>query len=565
MHKPVSADVAIDVEAVMARETVGRAGLTRYQLYTVALCALASFISQLITSEYVFTTARIPTRCFIPECEGAEPTEFSPSWIKNALPGTDSGFDNCRRFANKTKNNNSTNYVCPATLFDQNTIVDCEEYVYENTNTAVYTLGLACNEWQRSWLGSARTFGAFLSIGIAGVLSDRWGRRAALVVSCVNTAVIGSLRVFATTYVGFILSVFAESLLGAGAILSCCYVLAVESVPVKYRIYTGITINSFSSVGQLALALYAWMFPNWKHLTLLLYVPQLLTLAFILMPESIRWYISKGKFAEAEAELKKMAKFNGTELSEKTLLELKQAAACGQTATAEKRDYKEPSIILEVFRYKAILFRVVTTPIWWITAIFIYYGLSVNSVGISGNKYINFAIVAFVDLPGFWTSVLLLDRVGRKTVLIAGFWICSICQFAYIFIPKGYYVASLIVYLIGKYTIAMVGTSFYVYTSELYPTPSRQRLFGFTAMMSRIGLIVAPLTPALGTMVWEPLPYVLFGGLALLSGFLIMPLPETRGCRLPDTMQEAADLGKPPRQHKTTGRDNPVCEMEERR
>lgn len=56
---------------------------------------------------------------------------------------------------------------------------------------------------------------------------------------------------------------------------------------------------------------------------------------------------------------------------------------------------------------------------------------------------------------------------------------------------------SLAVYLIGKYCIAIVMTSVYVYTAELYPTKYRHSLFAFSSMVGRLGSITAPLTPAL--------------------------------------------------------------------
>lgn len=58
------------------------------------------------------------------------------------------------------------------------------------------------------------------------------------------------------------------------------------------------------------------------------------------------------------------------------------------------------------------------------------------------------------------------------------------------------YAVSLTVYLIAKCAIAMVVTSVYVYTSELYPTKHRHTLFAYSSMMGRIGSMLAPLTPA---------------------------------------------------------------------
>lgn len=59
------------------------------------------------------------------------------------------------------------------------------------------------------------------------------------------------------------------------------------------------------------------------------------------------------------------------------------------------------------------------------------------------------------------------------------------------------YALSLTVYLLGKYAIAVVMTSVYVYTAELFPTKYRHSLFAFASMVGRLGSITAPLTPAL--------------------------------------------------------------------
>lgn len=51
-------------------------------------------------------------------------------------------------------------------------------------------------------------------------------------------------------------------------------------------------------------------------------------------------------------------------------------------------------------------------------------------------------------------------------------------------------------YLIGKFSIAMVMTSVYLFTAELFPTKYRHTLLAFASMIGRLGSITAPLTPA---------------------------------------------------------------------
>lgn len=47
--------------------------------------------------------------------------------------------------------------------------------------------------------------------------------------------------------------------------------------------------------------------------------------------------------------------------------------------------------------------------------------------------------------------------------------------------------------------------------------------------------------------IWHPLPLVLFGGTAIISGILSLHFPETLNTVLPDTISEAENIGRPKR------------------
>ncbi|XP_030021072.2 organic cation transporter protein [Manduca sexta] len=530
----------VDLDTILVEE-IGQFG--RFQLRTLCLTMIAVVFSA-FHAEYVFTTARINTRCLIPECEDQSTAVYSPDWVLNAVPATTSGFDNCNRYSNRTTYVNTTD-SCPANLFDTNTVISCRQYVYENQLTVVYDYDLACDEWRRTLIGFVRTFGTLAALPITGYISDRWGRRFALALNAFNTSWVGLARYWAGTYLGFTISQFVEAMLGGG-VFSCTFILVQELVGPKYRTIAGAILTTGFAVGQVFMGFIAWGVPAWRPLTLVLYIPQLITIIYFwLVPESVRWLMSKGRYAESEAILKNVARINGKVLSDKSLEALRHTAEEEKKRQEAEKEIKknEPWLIVLVFRHKRILLRCMVSPVWWVTTTLVYYGLTINAVNMSGNQYINYVAVAAAEIPGFWLAVLLIGRIGRKPVLIGGYWMCAACQIGYIFMPDGMYAVSLTVYVIGKIAIATVVTSIYMYTTEIYPTRYRHNLFAFSSMIGRIGSIVAPLTPAIGASTIEELPFILFAGFALVSGALVFLTPETMGTKLPDTMEEASAIG----------------------
>ncbi|KOB58080.1 Organic cation transporter, partial [Operophtera brumata] len=458
----------INLDTILIEE-IGQFG--KFQLRTLMLALLVVVFAGWASTEYLFTTARINTRCHIPECD-TEDAEYSPDWILNAVPSSGSSLDNCQRYGNSSI---SAQGACPAELFDTSVLLPCQEHVYENTNTVVYDFELACDEWRRTLIGSVRTIGTLINLPITGYISDRWGRRTVLVVTTLNSALIGVTRYWTNTYIGFLISEVVEATLGS----------VTEITGPKYRLAVGAAMGSFFSVSQISMGLIAWALPNWRKLTLTLYIPQFSIIAYFwIITESVRWYMSKGYYDESEALLEKIARTNGKQLSTKSIVALRQTAEDEKKRKEESVGKKEPWLIILVFRHKRVLLRCLVSPVWWMTTTFIYYGMSINSVNMVGNRYLNYIAVSAVEIPGYWTAVVLMGKLGRKPVLIGAFWVCAACQVAYIFLPS------------GKYCIAMEMTTLYMYTAELYPTRHRHSLFAFSSMMGRIGAIVAPLTPA---------------------------------------------------------------------
>ncbi|CAB3256573.1 unnamed protein product [Arctia plantaginis] len=370
----------LEFETVLYRE-VGQFG--KFQLITIALASFSSLICGFMATDYIFTIGRLPYRCVIPECDYPEP-EFLPQWIANAVPSTASGLDSCNRYVNVTDESTltpGTDEICPAILFNRNKTISCDSYVHERTNTAVYDFNLECQEWLRALPGTLNSAGGMVALILAGFVSDRLGRKISIVFFSLNVALVGVIRAFSVNLAMYAALQFLQTAIGGGA-FSAVYILASEIVGPEFRVKTSATISSTFAMGQVILGVIAFLIPAWRTLTLVLYVPVFLAVSYYWIGnESFRWLLSKNKQKEGRASLEYAARLNGKRISDESMNFL--LTAIPRQMEAQKH-LNEHSVLYRVIKSPVLLRRCCTTPFLWMTTTFIYYGLSINSVGLSG-------------------------------------------------------------------------------------------------------------------------------------------------------------------------------------
>ncbi|XP_050348549.1 organic cation transporter protein-like [Nymphalis io] len=533
----------LDLDDVLINE-LGQFGC--FQMRNILLVTIPIMMSAFM-SEYIFSAAAIPHRCRIPECNEQDKSQkYDPEWILNVLPQTSSGFSSCERYVLLNLNTKGSLESCPASLFNQTKTIDCDGYVYSKDNSVVYDFDLGCQDWLRALAGTLNSVGILLAMPITGYISDRFGRRFALVVNVFNLSLIGLIRAFSVNYTMYMALQIVQTTLGAGT-FSSAYIFAAELVGPKYRVVTSATLSSIFATGQVVLGAVAWLVQPWRYMIMALHIPGFLVISYYaILPESVRWLLSKRKYVEATKVLETVARLNKTQISDKSL------EALINNSKHSKPHLKEGnrSLTASIVRSPVLLRRVCTTPVWWITTVFVYYGLSIDSTSLSDTIYLNYILTCAIEIPGFFTAVLVLDRVGRRATLSSGFFFSAVCNIVFVFIPNDLSVLRLIIYLLGKFGISMVMTSLYLYTSELYPTEFRHSLLAFSSMIGRIGSITAPLTPVLMEY-WHGIPSLMFGGMGILSGILVLTQPETLGTKMPDTLAEAEALGRTDRSQRT--------------
>jgi MFS transporter, PHS family, inorganic phosphate transporter len=200
---------------------------------------------------------------------------------------------------------------------------------------------------------------------------------------------------------------------------------------------------------------------------------------------------------------------------------------------------------LELLRNRRMLVWLIGTAGTWALLDFCYYGNTISQPEIIKladpaaselrTILLQLAIVAVFAIPGYIVAILLLDRIGRKTIQILGFAIMALMFLLIGLIPA---VTTTLAPFLILYGISYFFTEFgpnmttFIYPAELFPTEVRTTGHGISAGAGKLGAFAgAFLFPVLldssiglrGAMVIAGV--VAAVGLAL----TILTLPETRG------------------------------------
>lgn len=295
----------------------------------------------------------------------------------------------------------------------------------------------------------------------------------------------------------FAIMEFTTALVSGGAYMTI-FIMSIEMSGPSKRVFGGALISAFYSSSQVVTGIAAMYFHNFRTLLQVLIAPTFMLLIYVwVIPESMRWLLSKGKTEEAKKIIVKAAKINKVTLSDSTLeslLEPKTNNLNSKNDMAQVKECNANNPFLVAMKSKLLICRLINCLICWFTNSFIYYGLIINSSALPGNKYINYILVNLVEIPAVIVAYHAMDRFGRKFTLITCMIISGIACVSSEVVPTDADSMKLILFILGKVGVTISFTVLYVFTSELFPTYLRHSFMNACSTFGSIGSMIAPQT-----------------------------------------------------------------------
>ncbi|XP_033166391.1 organic cation transporter protein [Drosophila mauritiana] len=424
----------------------------------------------------------------------------------------------------------------------------CSSYVYDRSkylNSAVTEWDMVCS---RSLLSATSDslfmLGVLLGSFIFGQMSDKLGRKPTFFASLVLQLIFGVLAGVAPEYFSYTISRLIVGATTSGVFL-VAYVIALEMVGSSYRLFAGVAMQMFFSVGFMLTAGFAYFIHDWRWLQIALTLPGLLFLCYYwIIPESARWLLMKGRKDEAFVIIGKAAKENKVEVPNEIYEQL-----VDEVAEKKKQDEMAASqpaaTVFDLLRYPNLRRKTLLIFFDWFVNSGVYYGLSWNTNNLGGNQLVNFLISGGVEIPGYVLLLFTLNRWGRRSILCGTMMVAGVSLLATIFVPSDMNWLIIACAMIGKLAITSSYGTIYIFSAEQFPTVVRNVGLGASSMVARVGGILAPYLKLLGE-IWRPLPLIICGALSLTAGLLSLLLPETLNKPMPETIEDGENFGKKP-------------------
>ncbi|XP_014774902.1 organic cation transporter protein [Octopus bimaculoides] len=167
----------------------------------------------------------------------------------------------------------------------------------------------------------------------------------------------------------------------------------------------------------------------------------------------------------------------------------------------------------------------------------LYYGVTLNSVDVAGNHYLNYLLLAVVELPSLLFCCYLFTRFDHRKPISFIMMFSGLNCIVSNFVTEGSFWFPVILVVLVKFGISAAFASNYLLSAEIFPTVVRTNGLGISSVFSCVGSISSPFILQLSFYAkWLPLS--IYGVLSVISSILLLFLPETKDKDLPQTFED---------------------------
>ena len=275
-------------------------------------------------------------------------------------------------------------------------------------------------DWELGFSVGCVIFGAMAGNIVAGPLSDRFGRKKVLLVTAMLFTISAIWSATATTYITFVIARMIGGIGIGGAILIAPIYIA-EVAPPKLR-GSLVSLNQLNIVIGISVAYFSNYFlkdlegESWRWMLGVEAFPAIFYfLALFIVPRSPRWLIQRLNLVDAARSI--LIKIGGQDYARNTIEEIQRGIA--------KKEIK--GTLSDLFKYRMQTIMIIAFGIAFfqqitgINAIF-YYAPTIfeQAGGSTDSSFLQAIVVGLTNLVFTLVAIRLIDRLGRKPLLLIG-------------------------------------------------------------------------------------------------------------------------------------------------
>ncbi len=391
------------------------------------------------------------------------------------------------------------------------------------------------SEMQLGWSVSCLIMGAMLGNALAGPVSDRIGRKRTLIITSVLFTISAISSALAVNF-GFFIAARILGGIGVGGAILIAPIYIAEIAPAEKR-GSLVSFNQLNIVIGISAAYFSNYFlletgeDNWRWMLGVEALPALIYFAALFsVPQSPRWLYKGGNKLQARIILEKIG---GIEYARSCLSEIQESFNRDTKRSTFKNLFDSKYSFIIIIGLTIAFFQQITG----INAV-MYYAPTIFEQAGGGTKaaFMQAVVVGLTNLVFTIVAINLIDRLGRRTLLITG-----AAGMALALMTLGVtfnkpieevntvVVLSAIMLYVASFAISF-GPVMWVLLSEIFPNIIRGIAISFVGFFnSLVSFSVTLVFPWELSHVGPSGTFFIYGGMALLSLFFAaIFIPETK-------------------------------------